>query len=105
MGSAKAIRVDSSDNVYAVVGAKSAAVKLSSSGSEVWKSGQLDKDSQMNDLELASDGLVLVGHKYSNQSEGCTPSCGVIKGHMIKLDDSGNKKWTKDYGNYSGGKS
>lgn len=33
-GSAKSIRVDSSDNIFAVVGVKSAAVKLNSSGAE-----------------------------------------------------------------------
>ena len=45
MGSAKAIRVDSSDNIYAVAGTKSAAIKLKSDGTEVWKTGQLDENS------------------------------------------------------------
>ena len=104
-GSAKAIRIDSSDNIYAVVGKKAAAIKLRRSGTEVWKTGQLDAKAQMNDIELATDGLVLVGQKYSKQSEGCTTNtCSVIKGHMIKLDSTGTKQWTKDYGNYAGGK-
>jgi len=60
-GSAKALRVDSSDNVFAIAGTKSAAIKLSSSGAETWATGQLDANSQMNDIELTSDGLVLVG--------------------------------------------
>lgn len=59
----------------------------------------------MNDLELASDGLVLVGHKYG-QAEGWNcwfTACGTIKGHMMKLDSGGTLEWTQDYGNYPGG--
>ena len=44
----------------------------------------------MNDLTLASDGVVLIGHEYSKQEEDCWgDGCGVIAGHMIKLDTSG----------------
>lgn len=63
-GSAKALRVDSSDGVIAIAGTKSSVIKLKSDGTEDWKSGQLDKNAQMNDLEIASDGYVLVGHEY-----------------------------------------
>ena len=41
-GSTKAIRVDSSDKIFAVVGTASAVVKLNADGSEAWKTGQLD---------------------------------------------------------------
>lgn len=42
IGSTKSIRIDSSEKIYAVVGSASAAVKLNSDGTEVWKSGQLN---------------------------------------------------------------
>lgn len=99
------MRVDSSDNVFAIAGTKTAAVKLSSTGSETWKTGQLDSGAQMNDIELASDGVVVVGHKYSTtKSTGCGgDTCGVIKGHMKKLSATGTVEWSQDYGNYGGG--
>lgn len=40
-GSAKALRVDSSDNVYAVIG-HGAVVKLNSAGEEVWKTDEYE---------------------------------------------------------------
>ena len=85
-----------------------AAVKLSSAGALTWVSKQLDTNAQMNDLELASDGLVLVGHQYGKQDEAdgwnCWfEPCGTIKGHMMKLDNDGKLEWTQDYGNYPGG--
>jgi hypothetical protein len=109
-GSAKALRVDSSDNVFSIMGTKSAAVKLDSAGAEQWATGQLDANAQMNDIEVASDGVVLVGQKYSKSYVGCitfsrffSSGCGVIIGHMMKLDTSGAVQWSKDYGNYAGG--
>lgn len=50
----------------------------------------------MNDLELASDGLVLVGHKYTPQTENCMSfeGCQNIKGHMMKLNTAGALQWT-----------
>ena len=70
----------------------------------MWITDTIDESVQMNDLELASDGLVLAGHKYSQTTEGCWfDGCGVIKGHAIKLDQTGEKVWAKDYGNYPGG--
>ena len=102
-GSAKALRVDSSDNIYFVAGTASAVIKIDKNGNEVWKTGQLDSKAQMNDLELASDGLVVVGHKTYTTNNGCS-NCSIIKGHMKKLDTSGKEQWSKDYGNYGGGK-
>lgn len=63
-GSAKTIRLDSDGNIYTVIG-KSAVVKLDSSGTEVWNAGYMS-NIQLNDLELASDGLVAIGHQYIN---------------------------------------
>ena len=63
MGSAKAIRVDSSDNIYAIIGGKSGLVKLNSSGAEQWHNATTT-GVQMNDLEIVSDGIVLAGHRY-----------------------------------------
>jgi len=60
----------------------------------------------MNDLELASDGLVLVGHEYAPTTEkDCWPNkpCGAIKGMMMKLDAQGSFQWKKSYGNYPDG--
>lgn len=58
----------------------------------------------MNDLHIASDGVALIGHEYSKQTQGCWfEGCGVIKGHMIKINDSGVKQWEKSYGNYPHG--
>ena len=59
----------------------------------------------MNDLQIASDGLVLVGHAYMPKiTEGCWfDGCGSIAGMMMKLDTNGNKQWSKTYGNYPGG--
>lgn len=85
------------------MGAKSAVVTINSSGTETWKSGLIDANMQANDIELASDGFVIVGHTYGKQSENCFPECGVIKGHMKKLSGDGTIKWTQDYGNYKGG--
>jgi len=39
MGSTKALRIGSSNEIFAVVGAKSAAAKLNSDGTLVWKTG------------------------------------------------------------------
>ena len=65
-GSAKAIRVDSQDNIFVLAGIRIAAIKLSSSGSELWNTGELDAAAQMNDLEHAPDGgLVLTGQKIT----------------------------------------
>ena len=61
-GSAKAMRIDSEDNIYVIMGLSMVA-KLDSSGQEEWNTGTFDESIQLNDLELASDGLVLVGHK------------------------------------------
>lgn len=104
-GSAKALRVDSSDNVFAIACTKSCVIKLNGSGTEVWKTGQIDSAIQSNDLEIATDGVVLVGHRYSTSSTGCdNSSCSVIKGAMMKLDTAGTKVWGYEYGNYAGGK-
>lgn len=73
-GSTKSIRIQSdstyaNERIFAVVGATSSAVKLEPDGTEVWKTGVLSPNIQINDLELTSapgtDGLVLVGHEYS----------------------------------------
>jgi hypothetical protein len=62
-GSAKAMRIDSNDNIFILVGLSMVA-KLDSSGEEVWITDN-DEAVQLNDLELASDGLVAVGHMYT----------------------------------------
>jgi hypothetical protein len=62
-GSAKAMRIDSDDNIFLIMGL-SIVVKLDSSGEEEWNTGSFEAI-QFNDLELASDGLVAVGHKYT----------------------------------------
>jgi hypothetical protein len=71
-GSTKSLRTDASKKIYAVVGAKSSAVKLNQDGSEVWKTGQLNDKAQMNDLTVDSDGTIaMTGHEYGFQEEGC----------------------------------
>ena len=102
VGSAKALRVDSSDNVYAAIG-HGAVVKLDSAGEEVWKTDEYAA-TQINDVELASDGVVAVGHTYDSQKKGCWFSgCGIILGNMIKFNDDGEEEWSETYGNYPGG--
>lgn len=50
-GSARALKIDSSDNIYAIYGTKSAIVKLSSSGSETFTNDSTNSETaQMNDL-------------------------------------------------------
>lgn len=44
-----------------MVGSRSAAVKLNTDGTEVWKTGLIDSTVQSNDLEVVADGLVLAG--------------------------------------------
>ena len=61
MGSAKTIRIDSDGNIYTIIGPKSSIVKLDSSGTEIWTASDIE-ETQLNDLELASDGLVAIGH-------------------------------------------
>jgi len=62
LGSAKSIRVDSSDNIY-FIGGKAGVAKLSSSGAETFKVAEVDTTYQLNDLEVNSDGtIVLTGH-------------------------------------------
>lgn len=106
-GSARAIRIDGSDQVFASVGTGSAVIKLSSAGSIVWRSGQIDSTVQTNDLELvaADGGIVLVGHQFGSTMTGCVGTgCSVIKGAMMKLDSGGVKVWgPKLFGNYPGG--
>lgn len=104
-GSAKAVRIDSSDNVYGLVGSGSWLVKLTSTGTKDWDTGTNLKDyGQMNDLEIVTDGIVMTGHSYGTTNENCWGSgCGVIKGSMVKVDTSGTFSWQKDHGNYAGG--
>ena len=48
--------------------------------------------------------MVLAGLRTTKENGDCTGGkCSVIKGHMLKLDTTGTKKWAKDYGNYAGG--
>ena len=91
-GSTKSLQVDGSDKIYAVVGAKSAAVKLNADGTEVWKTGLINANAQMNDLTVNSDGTIaMTGHEYGKQETDCWfEGCGTIKGKVIKLDASGN---------------
>jgi len=42
MGSAKALRIDASDNVYSIAGTNSAVIKLKGAGAESWLLGTLD---------------------------------------------------------------
>ena len=59
------MRIDSEDNIYFLMGLSTVA-KLDSSGQEEWNTGMISESIQLNDLELASDGLVVVGLKYSS---------------------------------------
>jgi hypothetical protein len=44
----------------------------------------------MNDLYIATDGFVLVGHEYSDKTDGCWwGGCPVVKGKMMKLATDG----------------
>lgn len=110
MGSAKALRIDASDNVFSIAGTNSAVIKLDNAGAESWATGTLDASVQINDIELSSDnGMVVAGHKYGKSFTGCAwgtwgSGCGTIIGHMMKLDSTGAIQWSKDYGNYPGGK-
>jgi len=105
-GAAKALRVDSSDNIYAILGVKGAVVKLNSAGAEQFKSQALQDGVQLNDLEVVSDGIVLTGHRYVTytDNENCNDTCGTILGFLIKVDSTAeNTLWTHDFGNYIGG--
>jgi len=42
MGSAKALRIDASDNVFSIAGTNSAVIKLDNAGAETWATGTLD---------------------------------------------------------------
>jgi hypothetical protein len=62
IGSAKAIRVDSSDNIF-FIGGKDGLVKITSAGAESLTVESVDSTCQFNDLEVNSDGsIVLAGH-------------------------------------------
>ena len=92
-GSAKAIRVDFEDNIYAIIGTTSGLIKLNSSGAKQWHYATT-KDVQMNDLEIVSDGIVLAGHRYVTleKPNNCllnNGECGTIWGHSIKVDLTG----------------
>jgi hypothetical protein len=104
-GSAKSIRVDSSDNVFGLVSAGATLVKLTSTGTKDLDTGTaLSTYGQMNDLELVSDGIVMTGHTYSMSTENCWGTgCGVIKGTILKVDTDGAFSWVKSHGNYPGG--
>ena len=78
-------------------------MKLDSSGTEVWNAGDRG-EVQLNDLELASDGLVAIGHKYTNTEKGCWfKGCISIDGYAVKLDANGDQEWDNTYGNFPGG--
>jgi len=50
-GSARALKIDSSDNIYAIYGTKGAVVKINSSGTEQWTNDSTNgNNAQMNDL-------------------------------------------------------
>lgn len=93
MGSARSLRIDSSDNVYAIVGTASSMVKLNGSGVEQWVKYDTTEDKvQMNDLELVSDGIILAGHRYvtlTDEPNNCSinpwKACGTIWGHAYKI--------------------
>lgn len=100
-GSTRSLRVDSSDNVYAISGSTCNLTKLSSDGSLSWETGDtLNSNGQMNDLEVVSDGVVIAGHIYGTADN---TKFSTITGHMVKTDLSGVQQWTQDYGNYPGG--
>lgn len=86
------MRVDSSDNVFGLVGATTILVKLTSTGSKDWDTGtNLISYGQMNDLELVSDGTVMTGHSFAFSNDGCWgQGCGVIKGSIMKVDSTGS---------------
>jgi len=104
IGSAKMMRVDSEDNVYAILGTDANVVKLDKYGKVVAKSKELAKTSQITDLELVDGGVVLVGLKFYPITEDCHgDGCTSILSHMIKLDSSFKFEWAEDHGNYKGG--
>jgi hypothetical protein len=105
VGSAKMMRVDSDDNVFAILGTSTKVVKLDKSGNLIAESEKLDDATQLTDLELLDDGgVILIGLKFYPISKGCHgDGCSSILGHLIKLDSSFKIEWTKDHGNYRGG--
>ena len=95
-GNAKAIRVDSSDNIFTVAGAASTTLyKLNSSGVVQWDTGSDYNDMQLNDLSVNSDGtMAMVGHNMVSDQ---------WMGLLVGTDSSGAQSWTQNYGNYAGG--
>lgn len=83
-GSARALKIDSDDNIYAIYGTKGAIVKIDSAGGEKWTNDSTNSNNaQMNDLQLVSDGIVIAGHRYGDASDidpnGCRgDGCGGI---------------------------
>jgi hypothetical protein len=119
MGPTKSLKLDPSDNIYAVTGTEASVTKLAGSdGSVVWESDKVDSGFYPADIELIpTGGVVITGKKKYNSAwskvEGCTDSCDYFEGAMIFLNADGTKAPTgydeeygfhlRAYGNYPGG--
>ena len=93
-GITKSMRLDSSDNIYAIIGSEPTIIKLAGSdGTVAWTSPTIGTTEDIIDIELitSTGGLIVVGN-YQN------------KGAMIELDSTGTLVWGPTlYGNYPGG--
>lgn len=101
------MRLDSSDNIYAIIGSESSVIKLAGNdGTVAWTSAQIEATVKVNDIELiaATGGIILVGTHYETTNGCAEDACSIIKGAMIELDSTGALVWGPTlYGNYPGG--
>lgn len=94
-GSAKALRVEAgTGNIVAVAGSRAAVLKFSPAGDVLMKTGELEPNMQVMDIDVHPDGgYMLGGLRFAPE----------IAATMLKVGPDGTKQWVKTYGNYPGG--
>lgn len=94
-GSAKALRVEAgTGNIVAVAGSRAAVLKFSPAGDVLMKTGELEPNMQVMDIDVHPDGgYMLGGLRFAPE----------IAATMLKIGPDGTKQWVKTYGNYPGG--
>lgn len=105
-----AIAIDSIDNVFASGRSlnQAVAVKLDSTGNELWLAQFGGVNSVAEDVTLAPDGSVTIVGSYESYADfdpgpgivGLLPSSANEEVFVLSLDNDGNFNWAKSVGGY-----
>lgn len=73
-------------------------MKLDANGDEIWTHlyGGSETDALSDIVEVPSGGYIVSG--YTTGEISSTPTNGAMDGWLLKIDDSGNEVWSRQYG-------